>query len=136
MKKLLSVLVLILIIMLPLQSNAKDIKPYVGLGIGYFFLDVGGPIGSTKVSGGFAQIGLDFMQNFGAELRLGVTDNSSMEFGVKFGMDNFFSYLLKAQIEMLEVFRIYVLGGGSTTKVSVYRLGMEFEETKSSGTFG
>ena len=111
--------------------QAQDVKPYAGVGAGFFGLEYKEPGFSQKntVFGGFVKIGADINQYLAAEVRLGGTTEGTQSypagtlggvipFDFSLSGDYIFSYLLKPQFPVTGDFRIYGLLGGTTAKLS------------------
>jgi opacity protein-like surface antigen len=100
--------------------------PYMGLGLGAYNLQL--KINSVPVSqnntafGGYLQLGSDFNDYLGAELRIGTTNKESSTHAtgsLSQQEDYMFSYLLKLQYPTTPDLRIYALLGGTTAKDKV-----------------
>lgn len=114
-------------------AENTDFKPYIGMGVSSFFLDIGPqPTGvsgfSTKPSvlGYVVKAGLDYQEYFGIELRAGASGTASQSGTVlavpttmSVKIDTFVAYFLKARMSFDNDFGIYALAGGSNAKVSV-----------------
>jgi len=121
-------------------AQAQDIKPYAGIGVGMFGLELKAPGVNQKnsVLGGYAKFGADFNDYIGAELRIGTTGTgtssypigtpvtispgltipSPIPFSFSMKADYFISYLAKPQIKVADDFRVYGLLGGTTARVT------------------
>lgn len=124
-------------------TQAQDIKPYTGVGLGYFAFDVGLGYGSMNTMGYFGQIGADFGDYFGVELRAGATQEADKTVGginLKLKLNSLFSYLAKFQYPVSDQFKIYALAGGTTANTkataSVASLTASASATSTSGSFG
>jgi len=119
-------------------AHAQDFKPYAGIGIGLFGLELKTPSVDQKnsVLGGYAKFGVNFNEFLGAELRIGTTGKgtssypagtpikisgitipSPVAFDFSMKADYFVSYLIKPRYEIAQDFQIYALLGGTTAKV-------------------
>jgi len=124
-------------------AQAQDIKPYAGVGLGYFAFDVGLGYGTMSTIGYFGQIGADFGDYFGAELRAGATQEADKTVGginLKLKLSSFISYLGKLQYPVSDQLKIYALAGGTTAKAtataSVPSLAASASTTTTAGSFG
>ncbi len=105
-----------------------DIKPYAGIGIGAFGLEVKDPGVITQkntVFGGYGKFGADIGDYLGVEVRVGTTSSgsqsypaaASVPFNFKLSSDYFISYLAKFQYPVAVDFKPYVMLGGTTAKI-------------------
>jgi len=120
MKKIITATIFTLLA-LPIVASAADIKPYVGLGIGGYSINLGGGVGNKTAFGGYGEVGVDFEKYFGAELRLGTSGNTNWSSGAanaETSIDYMFSYLVKVQGPVSDSFYVYGLLGGSTAQLT------------------
>jgi len=112
--------------------QAQDFKPYAGVGVGAFGLEMKDSSVNfnqkNTVLGGYAKFGVDINDYFGAELRVGTTAKGDTTYavgGVSAGSpagtigqkaDYFFSYLAKLQYPVSPDFRAYAMLGATTAK--------------------
>lgn len=109
-----SVFIALAMLVLSASATAQDFRPYVGSGLGGFIISNGS--GPSWVLGGYGSIGIDINDYIAAEFRGGKTATGSNNSG-KFGIDWFFSYLLKPQIKLKDYkVNFYGLLGASTIK--------------------
>jgi len=119
MKKLFGTIILTMsVLAFSPSSHAQDFRPYAGIGVGAYFVDLGTAINNDQtVFGGFGQFGVDIGEYFGGELRLGTSSTTSFVSGganVDLTLDHVFSYLAKVQVPVSEELRFYALAGGTT----------------------
>ena len=124
-----SMLIAALCLAWPGQAKAADIgdlslHPYMGVGLGLYHLKFSQPgfSQSNNVFGGYLQLGSDFNDYLGAELRIGTTAKGSNTYTggtVDLTSDYMFSYLLKLQYPTTPELRIYGLIGGTTGKAKI-----------------
>jgi len=121
--------------------QAQDSNLYAGGGLGFFTLDSG--VGTDTVAGGYASLGTDISENFGAEVRLGTTGTANTQaFGVNvnYTIDYFLSGLGKAQMEVMDDLRAYGLLGLTYAKASASAItpvpGVRASGTNTSLSFG
>jgi len=126
-------------------ANAQDMKPYIGVGMGVFGLEVKDSTPGfaltqkNNVFGGFFKAGVDINEYIGAELRVGTTANgktsyptgtlgATVPFDITLQNDYFFSYLGKLQFPASQDFKLYALIGATTAKFTpqVSALGLTF----------
>jgi len=121
MKKSLGLMAISILIM---SSNvqAQDIRPYVGIGVGGFSMDFG--LDSKTAFGGYVQVGADYGDYIGGELRVGGTSNATSNVilpvvgivNYKFRVDYFISYLGKIRLPINKGLELYALFGGTSMK--------------------
>ncbi|KON47857.1 porin family protein [Mariprofundus ferrooxydans] len=136
-------------------AQAQDFKPYAGVGIGAFGLEMKDTSINFKqkntVLGGFAKFGVDVNDYFGAELRVGTTAKGDKTYGVggvaagspagTIGQkaDYFVSYLAKLQYPVSQDFRLYAMLGATTAKSKITMtpaLGTGSSKTKTGFSYG
>lgn len=107
-----------LCIMLAFGTAAYASEPYVGAGFGAFNLGTG--VTKKAVAGGYLQIGDDFSEYVGAEIRIGATGKSGEEFTAqpRTGIDYFAAAFIKPKYNFNEQWMAYVLVGVATLKAS------------------
>ena len=118
-------------------DNDFDIRPYAGVGIGAFGLELKSPTVNQKntVFGGFGKVGADIGDYLGAELRFGSTSSGTTG-NTKLSDSYFISYLAKVQYPVTLDFRPYALIGGTTSKFKVTTAGVETSNTKTGFSYG
>lgn len=103
---------------LPSVANAMDIKPYTGIGIGGYSINVSNSDGATTALGTYGQLGADVGDYFGAEVRLGTSGKTSFRdktgVNMNINIDYIFSYLGKVQAPIGKSVHAYALLGGTT----------------------
>lgn len=118
------------------NAQARDLQPYLGVGLGAFGLEVKdnsipGVAFSQKntVFGGFLKGGVDINDYIGAELRVGTTAQGSKAYAANALMPGspaftysmkaqyFISYLAKLQYPVSPEFRLYAMLGGTTARL-------------------
>ena len=99
-------------------AQAEEFRPYAGVGLGIYGMKVNGAgVGTKTAFGGFGQLGVDYGDYFGAELRFGASSNASFTASnvkQEIQVSNVFSFLAKIQLPVNERLRIYALVGGSS----------------------
>jgi opacity protein-like surface antigen len=115
--------------MFAFSGAAQASDPYVGAGFASF--NVG--TGQTKksVGGGYIQIGDDFSDYLGAELRIGASGKTGEELTLqpRTGIDYFAAAFLKPQYHFNDNWMVYGLIGAATLKAS-YSQGAFPKQTK------
>lgn len=124
-----SLLGMALCLISPGLAGAADMEgfgfhPYMGIGLGVYNLKYSQPAYSQRdnVFGGDLQLGADFNDYLGAELRIGTTAKGSNAYAggtVDQSADYMFSYLLKLQYPTTPDLRLYGLIGGTTGKAKI-----------------
>ncbi len=161
MKRLFIALAMMALCSFPAASaNAGDfdIKPYIGVGLGMFQLELQkdpDPLVAKAVSlkdntfGGYVKLGADVGDYLGAEVRIGGTGTAKKSypatyipalgaFDAKLQTDFLVSYLLKLQFPVSDALRIYALGGGTTArgKVTIAKAGFQDSKQVSKPSYG
>jgi len=115
--------------MFAFSGIAQASDPYVGLGFGAFNLGTGAS--KNTVTGGYLQLGDDFSDNLGAELRVGASGKTGEELTLqpRIGIDYFAAALLKPKYNINDNWMIYGLIGVATLKAS-YSQGAFPKQTK------
>jgi len=100
------------------SGNAFASDPYVGASLGAF--NVGTGVSKKAVTGGFMQVGDDFSEYLGAELRIGTSGNSKQGGATqaRARIDYFGAALLKPKINFDDQWMGYALLGVATLKSS------------------
>jgi len=119
-----------LVMLLPLQAQAADIKPYLSVGLGLFELDPG--LEKKTAFGGYAAVGSEFHELLDAEMRLGAT-NSNRSFNSS-KIDWMVALLAKPKMEIARDVVIYGLVGTTILKASYTRFGAA-KQSKTSMAF-
>lgn len=106
------------------EMGGLGFYPYMGIGLGAYNLKYAQPAYSQRndVFGGYLQLGADFNDYLGAELRIGSTAKGSNAYAggtVDQSVDYLFSYLLKLQYPTTPDLRLYGLIGGTTGKAKI-----------------
>ncbi len=111
-------------------AQAQDFKPYAGVGLGAFGLELKNASiaynQKNTVFGGYLKFGADINDYFGGELRIGTTANGTSTYPrgtITLSGDYFLSYLAKIQYPLTPDFRLYGLLGGTTAKMKVSVVG-------------
>jgi len=99
-------------------SVAQASDPYVGAALGAFNLGTG--VTKKAVTGGYLQVGDDFSEYFGAEVRLGASGKTGEELTLqpRAGIDYFAAVFLKPKYNIDENWMAYGLIGAATLKAS------------------
>lgn len=116
---------------LPLTAQARDMQPYLGIGLGVFGFEHSQPGFRQRntVFGGFVKGGVDINDYLGIELRAGSTAKgkrahaagmlgSPTPFSLSQRADYFVSYLAKLQVPVSSDMSLYALVGATTAKTS------------------
>ncbi|MDQ6996840.1 MAG: porin family protein [Mariprofundus sp.] len=104
--------------MFAFAGAAQASDPYVGAGFGAFNLGTG--VTKKAVGGGYLQIGDDFSDYLGAELRIGASGKTGEELTLqpRTGIDYFAAAFLKPQYHFDDNWMAYGLIGVATLKAS------------------
>lgn len=104
--------------MFSFSSAAHATDPYVGAGFGAFNLGTG--VTKKAVAGGYLQVGDDFSEYLGGEVRIGASGKTGEELTLqpKTGIDFFAAAFLKPQYHFDDNWMIYGLIGAATLKAS------------------
>jgi len=118
----------------------NGIRPYAGVGIGVFGLELKGingvlPSQKETVFGGYGKFGVDLGDYFGGEVRVGSMSSGTKNFAAgtpitsttvstvavdsKISANYFVSYFGKAQFPVTPDLRVYALLGGTTARVKL-----------------
>jgi len=122
------------------SAVAAEIKPYVGVGVGFFEIDPGQNKQSTF--GGHLFVGAEFHEYFAAELRVGSTGQHEREevgpLTETFQVNWFVSALAKPKVEVFDGFDAYGLVGITSMSSSITPLNSVIEQTSTNTalTFG
>ncbi len=112
-------------------AEASD--PYVGAGFGAFNLGTG--LTKKAVGGGYVQVGDDFSDYLGAELRLGTTGKTGEELTLqpRTRIDYFAAAFLKPQYHFNDNWMAYGLIGVATLKASYSQGGFPTQKKSRTG---
>ncbi len=104
--------------MFAFAGAAQASDPYVGAGFGAFNLGTG--VTKKAVGGGYLQVGDDFSDYLGAELRIGASGKTGEELTLqpRTGIDYFAAAYLKPQYHFDNNWMMYGLVGVATLKAS------------------
>jgi len=118
-----------LCMMVAFSETAQASDPYVGAGFGAFNLGTG--VSKKSVTGGYFQVGDDFSEYLGAELRAGATGKTGEELTLqpRTGIDYFVAAFLKPKYNIDDNWMVYGLIGAATLKAS-YSKGAFPKQTK------
>jgi len=120
------------------SDNDFDIRPYAGVGIGAFGLELKDNTGLSMkktVFGGYGKFGADIGDYLGAELRIG-SSSSGTKGNVKLSDSYFISYLAKFQFPVTVDFKPYAMLGGTTAKFKKTVGGVESSKSKTGFSYG
>ena len=137
-------------------SSANDFKPYIGLAAGTFNLKYTqnkpqGTVGTNKWTWGtFLKAGVNYRDYIGLELRSGLTGRVSeiipanavgnaRPVNLSIGADGFFSYLIKPQYPIADLYKVYGVFGGTVARFRVRGssgVGLVSSTWKSGFTYG
>lgn len=121
-----------------LTSTAQASDPYIGAGVGAFVLNDGFS-GKKSTFGTFVQIGDNFSENLGAEIRIGTSGKTKEELAVIPGnkVDYFAAAFLKPQYAFSDQFTGYALLGFGTIRATHYPVaGLSSKKTRSGLGYG
>jgi len=135
-------------------EKAEGIQPYVGIGAGAFSIGVK-PTGSVGISqkntvaAGFLQIGVDFNDYIGSEIRLGITGKGqtthpagagnlpfTTSFTTTLKLDQFYSYFAKLRLPLTSDANGYLLLGGTTSQFAASGSNTSVTYTKTGFSYG
>jgi len=111
-------------LMLTFGGVAQASEPYVGLGLGAF--NLGSGVTKKATTGAYLQLGDDFSENFGGEIRIGKTGTTGEELTLqpRMGIDYFAAAYLKPRYEFDERWMAYALLGVATVRSSYSEPGL------------
>ncbi len=114
-------------------ATAHATDPYVGIGFGAF--NLGNGIQKKAVAGGYVQIGDDFSEYLGAEVRIGRTGKTGEEFTLqpRMGIDYFVAAYLKPHYQFSDRLMGYALLGAATLRSSYSIAGSPVQKKTRSG---
>lgn len=120
-------------LMLAFSGSAFASDPYVGASLGAF--NVGTGVSKKAVTGGFVQIGDDFSEYLGAELRIGASGNSKQGGAAqaKARIDYFGAALLKPKYNFDDQWMGYALIGVATLRSSYTETGLAKQKKTRTG---
>lgn len=110
--------------LLGFASSAYASEPYVGLGFGAF--NLGSGVTKKATSGAYLQLGDDFSENFGGEIRIGKTGKTGEELTLqpRMGIDYYLAAYLKPKYEIDDNWMAYALLGVATMRSSYSEPGL------------
>jgi len=120
------------------SDNDFDIRPYAGIGIGAFGLELKDNAGlaiKKTTFGGFGKFGVDIGDYLGAEVRIG-SSSSGTQGNVKLSDSYFISYLAKFQFPASIDFKPYALIGATTAKFQKTTAGVQSSKSKTGFSYG
>ncbi len=122
MKKHLSAVIMVMALGYSTQAYAVD--PYVGVGFGAF--NIGTGVTKKAVSGGYIQLGDDFSENIGGEVRIGTSGSTGEEFTLqsRAKIDYFAAAFVKPKFQINDAWMGYGLLGIATLKGSYSEVGL------------
>jgi opacity protein-like surface antigen len=122
MKKYLSAVIMVMALGYSTQAYAMD--PYVGVGFGAF--NIGTGVTKKTVSGGYIQLGDDFSENIGGEIRIGTSGSTGEELTLqsRAKVDYFAAVFLKPKYQINDAWMAYGLLGIATLKGSYSEVGL------------
>lgn len=120
-------------LMLTFSGNAFASDPYVGASLGAF--NVGTGVSKKAVAGGFVQLGDDFSENLGGEVRFGMSGSSKQGGAAqaKARIDYFAAAFVKPKIDFDEQWMGYALLGIATLKSSYTETGLASQSKTRTG---
>jgi opacity protein-like surface antigen len=120
-------------LLLPMQAEASDIKPYASMGLGLFELDPGKE--KKTAFGGYVAVGAELHELLDAEVRLGATNANNATNKSK--VEWMASALAKPKIKIARDIIIYGLAGVTALKTSYTPAGAaKRSKTNAAFTFG
>jgi len=118
-------------------AQAVDLKPYLGLGVVDYQLDLPSGLGAANSTGYFVQGGIDFNDYVGAELRVGTSKTATKAIGAStFKFNNISSAFAKLQTPDKNFFKLYGLLGGTFSNSTQSLGAISLTQTKSSASYG
>ncbi|ATX82188.1 Opacity protein [Mariprofundus ferrinatatus] len=117
-------------------AHASD--PYIGVGVGSFILNDGISKKASTI-GTYLQVGDNFSEFLGGEIRIGTSGNTKEEFAIIPGnkVDYFAAAFLKPQIKIAEDFTAYALVGMGTIRATHYPVaGLSSSKSRSGLGYG
>ncbi len=110
-------------------QSAMAMDPYVGVGVGAF--NIGTGVTKKAVTGGYLQVGDDFSEHLGGELRIGTSGQTGEEFTLqpRVKVDYFMAAFLKGRYDLAPNWNLYGLLGIATVKGS-YSQGAQPKQSK------
>jgi opacity protein-like surface antigen len=125
MKKVLASTAMAGLISAAFATSASAAQPYVGVGVGAFVIDTG--LNRQDTFGGYLQLGDDFSQYVGGEIRVGASGKTKEEIVVTplpaSKVDWFAAAFLKPKYEFADNWMGYGLIGIATMRASYYPVG-------------
>ena len=124
--------------MLSMTSTAHASDPYVGVGVGSFTLD-DGFASRANTFGSYLQVGDNFSEYLGGEIRIGASGNTKEEFAVVPGnkIDYFAAAFLKPQILIADKLTGYgLIGVGAVRATHSPVAGVSTKKTRSGLGYG
>jgi len=120
-------------LMLACAGAAQASEPYVGIGVGAF--NLGSGVTKKAVAGGYLQVGDDFSQYVGAELRIGTTGKTGEELTLqpRMGIDYYAAAYVKPKYEFNDKWMGYALLGIATVRSSYSELGIARQKKTRTG---
>lgn len=114
-------------------GSAWAFDPYVGASAGAF--NIGTGLSKKAVAGGFVQIGDDFSEYLGGELRIGTSGRShqGVNAGAKARIDYFGAAFLKPKFDFNERWMGYGLLGVATLRASYSETGLATQKKSRTG---
>ncbi len=115
------------------SGKAWAFDPYVGASVGAFNLGTG--VSKKAVTGGFVQIGDDFSQYLGGELRVGMSGwaNQGVNAGAKSRIDWFGAAFIKPKYDFDDQWMGYALLGAATLRASYSEAGLAMQKKTRTG---
>ncbi|HXH71313.1 MAG TPA: porin family protein [Mariprofundaceae bacterium] len=118
-------------------TAAQASDPYVGIGVGGFNIDNG--VSKKMAAGAYLQVGDDFSQYLGGEVRIGASDRTGQAFPLQAQtrIDYFAAAYLKPRYELNEQYTVYGLLGVATVRASYAAPGtLQQKKTRNGFAYG
>ncbi len=114
-------------------SLAQASEPYIGVGFGAF--NLGSGVTKKAVGGGYLQLGDDFSEYFGGEIRIGKTGKTGEELTLqpRMGIDFFAAAYLKPKYQFNDNWMGYALLGVATFRASYSEPGLVTQKKTRTG---
>jgi len=119
--------------MLAFAFTAQASEPYVGLGIGAF--NLGSGVTKKAVAGGYLQLGDDFSEYLGAEVRIGTTGKTGEELTLqpRMKIEYYGAAFLKPKYQFDDQWMGYALLGIATVRSSYSETGLAVQKKTRTG---
>jgi len=119
--------------MLAFTSVAQASEPYVGVGVGAF--NLGSGVTKKAVAGGYLQLGDDFSEYLGGEIRIGTTGKTGEELTLqpRMKIEYYGAAFLKPRYQFNDQWTGYALLGVATVRSSYSETGLAVQKKTRTG---